>query len=424
MIGRLNAKALCGAVLAVWSLWGTYAEALGESSARASAMGLAYTAVSRNLDAVGWNPANLGLSSDRKVSVALFSAGVGAGNTAFSLGDYETYNGMAFWDEATKREILSKIPEEGLTFNTAVEARALGVSVGRTAFRANVFGSARGRLPKDPVELMLFGNEGDRTYRIDSTDGKGQAAWSVSLSRAFALSLEGVETSAVGVTVRYLGGIGYFEVQDGRGTLVTHDRGIRLEGSSLARRAEGGSGLSVDLGFGAEMDGTWSVGIALIHLGRIWWNRDAREHRGSVRTDSLKVEDLADVEEFDDLFNTVDDERALNSFGGGLPTTLRLGVARKTSRCVLGIDWEQGLSKAPGSTTRPRIALGSEYLLARWFAVRAGISLGGRDKTTFSGGFGVGGKRIAFDLAVRVRKGIVPRSASGAGLAAELKLGF
>ncbi len=424
MTGKPNARVVCGILLAVWSLYGTCAEALGESSARASGMGLAYTAVSRNLDAVGWNPANLGLSSDRKVSVALFSAGVGAGNTAFSLGDYETYNGMAFWDEATKREILNKVPEEGLTFNTVAEARAVGISAGRAAFRLSVFGSARGRLPKDPAELMLLGNEADRTYRIDSTDGKGQAAWCVSLSRAFALSLEGVETSAVGVTVRYLRGIGYFEVQDGRGTLVTHDRGIRLEGSSLARRAEGGSGLSVDLGFGAEMDGTWTVGIALIHLGRIWWNNDAREHRGSMQTDSLKVEDLADVVEFDDLFNTVDDERSLGSFQGGLPTTLRLGVARRTSRLVLGADWEQGLSNAPGSTTRPRIALGLEYLAVRWLPLRVGISVGGREKTTFSGGFGLGGKRIAFDLAVRVRNGIVPRSALGAGVAAELKLGF
>ena len=424
MTGMLKAGLLCGSLLTAWSLYASSAEALGESSARASGMGLAYTAVSRNLDAVGWNPANLGLSSDRKISVALFSAGVGAGNTAFSLGDYERYNGMAFWDEATKREILSKIPEEGLTFNTAGEARALGISYGRTAFRINLFGSARGQLPRDPVELMLFGNEGDRTYRIDSADGKGQAAWNLSLSRAFALSLEGVETSAVGITVRYLRGIGYFEVQNGQGTLVTHDRGIRLEGSSLARRAEGGTGFAVDIGFGAELDARWTVGGALVHLGRIWWNKDAREHRGSMQTDSLKVEDLADVEEFDDLFNTVDDEQSLGSFQGGLPTTLRLGVARRTSRSVFGADWEQGLSNAPGVTTRPRIALGFEYLLVRWLPVRAGISLGGRSKTSFSAGFGLGGKRIAFDLAVRVRKGIVPRSASGAGLAAELKLGF
>ncbi|MDP6779573.1 MAG: DUF5723 family protein [Candidatus Latescibacteria bacterium] len=424
MTGKLAARATIGTLLVVWGLYGTCAEAVGESSARASGMGLAYTAVSRNLDAVGWNPANLGLSSDRKVSIALFSAGAGVGNTAYSLGDYETYNGMAFWDEATKREILSKIPAEGLAFNTAAEARALGISYGRTAFRINLFGSARGRLPKDPVELMLFGNQADRTYRIDSTDGKGQAAWNLSLSRAFALSIEGVETAAVGVTVRYLRGIGYFEVQNGRGTLVTHDRGIRLDGSSLARRAEGGNGLSVDLGFGAELDGKWTVGVALIHLGRIWWNKDAREHRGSMQTDSLKVEDLADVEEFDDLFNTVDDERILSSFGGGLPATFRLGVARRGSRWLLAADWEQGLSNAPGSTTRPRIALGSEYLVTGWLPVRAGISLGGRTKTTFSAGLGLGGKRIVFDLAIRVRKGVVPRSASGVGVAAELKLGF
>ncbi len=419
----IEAVAFLGALAGFLTICTTQALALNESSARAEAMGRTYTAVARNLDAVGWNPANLGLPSDRKVSIGIFSLGGGVGNDAYSLGDYDRYNGQT-WSEATRREILSKIPADGMTFNAAVEGRALGISYGRYAVRAAGFGSARGRFPKDPVDLILFGNEPDRVYTVDDTEGKGQAIWNLSVSGAYPIEVEGLKAFSVGMTVRYLRGEGYFELQNAQGSLVTQTTGWKLEGSALARRAEGGSGFSVDFGAAVELRDGVTVGLALIHLGTMSWNEDAREHSGSVGTDSLDVEDLVDVEEFEDLFSPVAQERVLNSFGTSLPTILRAGIAGKTKRFLLAVDWEQGLNNSPGSTTRPRFAVGAEYLLAGWLPLRAGLSLGGRNRTSFTAGFGLGVKPVAFDLALRVRKGVVPRAAGGAGFALELKVGF
>ena len=107
-------------------------QAVGESHTRAVGMGGAYVAIARNIDSVGWNPANLGLPSQRKIVIAVFSAGGGIGNSAFTLGDYNRYNGE-FWNESDKQTILSEIPPKGLTVNAVAEARALGISVGKYA---------------------------------------------------------------------------------------------------------------------------------------------------------------------------------------------------------------------------------------------------------------------------------------------------
>ena len=419
----LRTVTLFGMALGMSAGFSSPSHALGESNARAAGMGRSYTAVARNLDAVGWNPANLGLPSDRKVSIAIFSAGIGAGNDAFSLGDYEHYNGKT-WNEATRQEILRKVPEEGLVFNTAGEARALGISIGRFAFRANAFGAGRGRFPKDPVALALFGNEPDRDYIVDHAEGKAQAVWNLSVSGAYPLQVRRLKALSVGVTVRYLRGIAYFEAQDLQGSLASLDTGWQLVGSARARRAEGGDGFSVDLGVAADFDGTWTAGMALIQVGSMSWNRDAVENSGSVFTDSLSVTDLTDVNEFEDLFNPTDEERQIHSFGAALPTILRVGVARRADRVLLAVDWEQGLNNAPGGTTRPRISAGVEYLVTGWLPLRTGFSVGGRNKTSFSFGLGLGQKTVAFDLAFRLRKGIIPNAASGAGVATELKLGF
>ena len=205
---------------------------------------------------------------------------------------------------------------------------------------------------------------------------------------------------------------------------MTSDAGLILEGSAEARRAEGGSGFSLDLGLAAGVSDLWSVGVSVVQIGKMSWSKDARELSGSIRTDSLKVEDLVEVEEFNDLFNPTDNERVVDSFSAVLPTTLRVGAARTSGRSVLAFDWEQGLNNGPGATTKARLSMGGEYKLTPWLPLRAGVSLGGRIRRAYTVGFGLGEKRVAFDLALRVRKGIVLNGAVGLGVSTELRLGF
>ena len=138
----------------------------------------------------------------------------------------------------------------------------------------------------------------------------------------------------------------------------------------------------------------------------------------------LRSWDLIDAEKLEDIFNPTDETQPVSAFRASLPTTFRLGVARQSERLLLVWDWEQGLNNAPGTTTVPRISFGTEYQLKPWLPLRGGISVGGRDQIAFSAGLGLGGKRVTFDMALQMRKGLVPNWASGIGVATELKVGF
>ena len=288
----------------------------------------------------------------------------------------------------------------------------------------SVFGAGRGNVQRDPIELALFGNEADRVYQIDNSDAKGQGFASVSLSGALPFEIQAFDAFAVGATVRYLQGLGYLEVQSATGSLVTQQFGMRLDGDGEVRRAEGGSGFSLDFGASVVLNKQWSAGFSLINLGKISWNDNARDISGTMGVDSLRASDLSDVQDFDDLFNPEDQEQSLESFSSSIPTLIRAGVARRSDRWLAALDWEQGLNSSAGSTTRPRISTGGEYLVNSWLPIRGGISIGGREGITYALGFGLGRKLIVFDLALRLRRGTVPNTASGIGVSTELKLGF
>lgn len=418
----LRLEMFYGAVLWNFCL-GMPADAIEESSARAVGMGGTFVAVARNLDAVGWNPANLGLSSDRKVAIALFSLGVKVANSTFSLGDYQNYNGKVL-SETDKQELLDRIPVEGIDFNSTIEFRAMGVSFGRYAFRLKTLGVGFGQLPKDSIELILFGNNPGRVYQVNDFNLKGQGVWSLSFSGAYPLETGVFDEFSLGLTFRLVNGIRFLEVINAKGMLTTNDQGLKIEGDALVKQAKGGNGFSIDFGAATNFNAFLSAGVSLINLGSITWDKEASENRGKVGGDYLKVTDILDVKQFSDLFDPVSQEQRLTSFSRSLPTLLRLGFAWKTDRILLAVDWEKGLTKLSRPLFRSRISAGGEYKMRFWLPIRGGLSFGGRDKRMFTFGFGLGSHRILFDFAVAIRKSILLNSATAVGMSSELKLGF
>jgi len=386
-------------------------------------MGGTHCAVARDVEAVGWNPANLALPREQSVSISLVSVGVTVANSAFSLGDYNRYNGET-WTEATKEEILGRVPSGGLDVGSGAEARALGFSWRNFALSASAVAAGHGRVDRDPLELLLFGNEPDSVYRLEDTAGRTHAMWQVAVSWAYPVETKKVKSLGVGITARYHRGLGYYEVGQVRGEMVSLDTGWRVEGDARARRAEGGTGFSVDIGLAAELDDKWTLGVSLANVGSVTWNKKARANNGSITADSLRVRDLTEAEAFEDLFDPVDESLALQAFSASVPTVVRAGMAWKDRRLLLAFDWEQGVRRAPGATLRPRVSAGAEVQVTGWHAVRSGVSVGGRDGTVFAFGLGFGRKPVSLDVGACLRGSVIPNAASGTGLSADLKLGF
>ena len=80
----------------------------GWSSARSVGMAEAYIGLAKGVDAARYNPANLGLTDYQITGLELVGLGADISNNAFTLNDYNKYNG-AFLTTSDKEDILDKI---------------------------------------------------------------------------------------------------------------------------------------------------------------------------------------------------------------------------------------------------------------------------------------------------------------------------
>lgn len=392
----------------------------GLSNARSVGMGGAYTALARGVEAPMWNPANLGLSPRNKFSVNLASLGIGLNNNSFSKSQYKQYNG-GYWQEADRLAILQSLPEGGLRLNAEGEFQLLSLGVGSAAVSVSGMAWSDLRFDRDYFDLLLNGNELGRTYDFSDTEGRAALISGVGVSVGFPLALTPAPETSVGLTIRYVTGWLYGEVLNSDGTLVTNLNGAQGEAKIVTRSATGGSGIAVDLGTAADLGKTWYVSLAWQNaVGGVRWTKETKEYEYRVTADSVTAEDASGVDA-DSLFHTVDSERPIESFRSGLPSKLRLGVARTGKGITLAFEIAQRIRQNEVFRNGPRVAFGLELKPIGLLPLRAGLATGGRAGTTSSLGVGLHLWTLRFDAAVVNYGGISPGSGKGLGLAAGVK---
>ena len=490
--------AIAGAALLVSTLVGRADGAMGDSNSQAMGLGQAYTALARGPEAVFWNPANLGLSGTRKFSWELLGVGatVIAENNSFSVKTYNDYftesndnvspRGTPYYiDLDDKVDLLSDVPGEGLKMDVEAEPMlALGLPINggiafplpgglQSALTIGLTGGVESEVPKDMVELFLFGNEfaGERVaagkpegYDISKWDGSGWAIASVNWAGARAWMPEQFEPYlsefSVGGTLKYMVGA-YGEVTEsgGEGLVsriegatvgtylitrsagVTEDEGLFGIDTGFLNPDIGGHGFGLDLGVaGVTKNKKTSVSIGLLNLlDTFSWSSNVRQDSLFVTADDLRVtravdpdvdnfEDILDNEDVDgdgdvDFHKLLDDE----SFSRSLPAMLRMGVAHEYSpRLTLVGNYDQAFSEGFGVSTTPRLAGGVEYRLVPWLPVRFGLSVGGRQGTSSSFGFALGPFEFPhvqlrlLELAVATRDGFFPGLSKGSAISLQL----
>jgi hypothetical protein len=377
----------------------------GVSHARSVAMGGAYTAVARGVEAPNWNPANLGLSGERVYRLNLVSFGVGFRNNSFSKRHYDLYNG-AYLSETDKQDILASIPEDGLQADVDTEVQAIGISFGRFAITAAGFGVTDFTLSKDLVDLALNGNDLDRTYSINATAGEGWGASSVALSLGLPIAMPGFHEFAIGVSAKYLRGWVYGNIIEATSDVLTDIDGLHADGQLVLDKSLGGSGFGLDLGAAASLTRTWSLGVSVGNVtSNINWNKDNKRHTYTFRADSVSVEKI-DSSDIDSVFIHSDSEEDIAAFSTSLPTVLRVGIARNGRMFSIAADMVQGLKTGPGIATKPRFSVGAELRLIPILPLRAGFATGGDRGFSPAAGFALDFGLFSWDFAVASREGI------------------
>ncbi len=385
----------------------------GLSSARAVGMGEAYMGLAKGVTAPLYNPANVVLDGYRESGLELLGVGAEVSNNSFSIGDYNEYTGAILTTE-DKADILEKIPDEGLKLNARVQASAISLSLGSIVISTQGYAASDLDLGKDVFDLLLNGNAIGDTVRLDGTYGDAISYATAGLTIGKTIYRSGNKQLALGVTGKYVRGIGITQVLELDGEASTQITGFAGSGAVLARTALGGSGYAVDLGAALKLSQTYTAGISFTNLfNSITWNHETEEHLFRYEMDTITIDNMED----DSVVVSEDSTYAIENFKTELPAVMRLGIADASGKLRWAIDWEQGLKLGAGVSTKPRLMTGLEWRLIGFMPLRFGYGMGGGRASTVSFGSGLNFGFFYLDGAVTNHGTISSESSKGLHLA-------
>jgi hypothetical protein len=366
-------------------------------SARGAGMADAYGALARGTAAARYNPALLGLPGNPGFGTQLPTAVVHAGTSPITLGDLAPWGGEVVPD-SVKRGWLDRIPAGGLLRgDVAADVQAFGMSVGPFALTTATVAQSSLRLPREAVELLLFGNadaEGrPREFAMAGGRADGFVASVAAASFGRRVHAWGPVTDrhtlAAGVTLKYVVGQGLLALRDARGALSSEPLEARATLPTVTvnwRREDWtrSDGWGWDLGV-AYQGPRLALGLAVTDAGNDfrWSLEDARvvDGRAAFSPDSSSsafVSRRLDDPEVSDSLR----EAAVATIGAAVfRPTVRLSAAWQARRdlVVTGevlrrlADAASGRLQGGGTTTA---AVGAEYRpLGGVLPLRAGLRL-------------------------------------------------
>ncbi len=426
----------------------TYSIFAGDlSNIRGVGMGRTMNAVSRGVDALGINPANIAIPDQGNFNLNLAPIGGRLSTELMNYGIYEEY--FTGVDSAGKRwpkrletsdedKILSQMPELPRT-NTRLEIMWFGLTfqhpvIGGIGFAVIDREGASTTLSKDFFRMAAFGLDSTGSqYKFDGTD---ISAWwyreyNLSYGRQLPFKPKFVNDLYAGISIKFLRGRGVFTTDRQNSSFGNYPTGsnqyaLRGNFDFLTRRAgvdffsdtskssikqilfsdPAGKGTGFDIGISSEVIAGLRVALSFTDLGSITWDKNVFESAGGGSANVTGI--LGDMG--DTLKNAMKGTtRPGASFKTSLPATLRLGAMMDTKefpffkfipgRLLLAFDYTQGLNESLGNTTTPRFSLGVEYRLIRFIPIRTGLAVGGGEGVHWALGTGFNSQSFSLDIA-------------------------
>jgi hypothetical protein len=374
------------------------AQAQGNASAAATAMGGNYTAVARNFNAVAWNPANLGLSGNSRFSIAV-SPQIGVGTGPITLQDMNDYAGIVVPQTVRETWLQKVIDNNGQNLGGDADFTPLALSIGRFAFSATTTLRADGNLPPAMAELLLFGNAGRTGLPADYTladlalDANATTAFGLSYGRR--VPLVPVGDLAIGVTGKYMIGHGLASMRDDGSTITSNPLQILIDAplvlSDTAEVMNNGSG------FGFDVGATWQVGnlsaSAVVHdvVSTFAWKTENLYYipvRATFDQDS-STSSIEDILPLSSASPAVQDALRARIEQSKVNPMLALGVAwTGFKRLTLAADLRQRFGEGIELGPQTQVGVGAELRLIPFVPLRAGVTTLG-EGMRYSGGFGL-----------------------------------
>jgi len=394
------------------------------SNIRAMGMGRTFVAGSRNVDALGINPANLSLEDRLPITILPFEIGGRVSSEYLNYDMYQKYfTGMPdptnpngdrisrVLSPEDKNTLLSTFPDDGVFIRSDVE-----LAIGGLSFQLGKIGSVgvmvlehvgtRVDLRKDYLKMAMMGLDslGSR-YNFSGTN---VSAWwyreyNLSYANRFPIDLPFVNDLCFGVGYKLIQGFGVAETEHynssfgnyidpstassgfpmytlrGNFDFLTRHAGspgtFKNKSDSSGNKLEfdfkpfpepAGKGSGIDLGLSSEITDGIRVAVSITDIGSITWEKGVRETSGEG---SLTVVNPFTLAGTDSLKRAIQgQEKAGASFKTELPTTLRIGATFQSEKLPI-------LSFLPG-----------KMLLAIDYNQGLNESMGNTTKARFSAG--------------------------------------
>ncbi len=405
-----------------------------------------YSAMSRGVNALAWNPANLALPRGNTMELNLISVNTQFYNNSFSLNSYNRYftaeGNKGNWSISDRNELLDLISANGLRFDADVNVNILGLAFNNFGMAVQMIGQGYSKLNADktPYKIYFFGDKLDNDYTYNQTSQVQASVYSamkISLGYAFPFKMKWLMPELKDVAVglswnRYVGfGTGQTQKSDLLFQRIPGDEesvkyAVLMEGR--AAFSESGSPVGVGQGFdfgisggyGRRLDFSWSFS----NIGAsINWTNGTQKFT-MYQADSLSVADMNSGTESSTEIS-VDTTYNAGSFATALPAVMRMGaVYRMSPKWKISADYHQGLNRAYGNSLRMRFGVGTEYYLLNWLPLRSGIAFGGREGSQVGLGFGLHLSVFHLDYSLAIKGALWPTYAKGIFNALSIKLVF
>jgi len=377
------------------------------------------------IEALGVNPAQLADASRPRHSYQLLALDAGLSNNSLRGTQYNRYTG-AFLDESAKQDILGSIPRSGLRLDGNVRLDATALTVGPFGFAVRGRAGMSGNVPKDVVDLVLRGNELDRTYSAATLGGEAIAYTDATISFGIPIT----PALRTGFGLKYLRGLFIAQSTDVDGYLLTTPYVINSQVLTGYRWATGGNGFGLDWGMSYDFEIAQGrlpnlgrhVRVALavtnLNLG-IDWNRNPGAAVFRLNLDSVN---LWQVMKQRNVARTEFTQTSPGSFKTVLPIFLNLGATWVPARGLnVGLSVLEGFRNTALSSAIPAATLGAECRGLSWLPMSAAMTVGGRHGLVF--GCGLGCVKNGFSILGRIANtgGL---GLSARGMSAGISLGY
>lgn len=406
---------------------------MGITTASSLPFSNSYLQRATGVEANYWNPATLhNLQARHEILFLPFT--FRADNNAISLSLYNKVSGQ-FLDEQKKNDILDSI-DGSVKFGMSVNAIIFGYANRRWALSSATNFFAKGKIDKNYLELLLMGNEYNRSY-VFTTENNNFAMLAY---QDFTFSYGGILLNKyipqmkdldmpdvyMGLGISALVGAANVEMYKFDGVFTASDDGLSLNQKATVRTGSLGTGYKLSWGLSSDVltineNQVLSAGLTINNiLGTIKWTSNTEKREYIAVIDSVYMNKLDD-----DIFKDDEIVTKIGDYSTELPLSFKMGLNYRVSDFSFSMDYAQNSKAHNAFSSDPKLSFGAEYDVVGIMPIQLGYRMPIGDlPSLYSVGLGLRFKYYEFGFGYQSVGALFTDSTKGVAFSGQMKFRF